>query len=128
MKKSKRIVLVLTIIFFLIGCQSKDSRIVPGELRGVWRTSTPKYIDCYFELTEDNIIFTNENFLDKMQINSISKIESIIPGKRILYTIYYLNDDDSEFELSFYYDPSEGAIRFKNQQAIEWKKTKEDEF
>jgi uncharacterized lipoprotein YehR (DUF1307 family) len=128
-KKSKRVVLVLTIIFSFFGCQSKDSRTVPGDLRGVWRTSTAKYKNCYFELTEDDIIFTNENFLEKMQINSISNIEKIIPGKRILYTISYKDDNNLEYELSFYYDPSRGgAIRFKNQQEIEWKKTKGHEF
>lgn len=129
MKKSKRVVLVLTIIFSFFGCQSKDSGTVPGELRGVWKTSTPKYMDCYFTLTEDNIIFTNENFLDKMQINSISNIQKIIPGKRILYTVNYSDENDLEYELTFYYDPSRGgSIRFKNQQEIEWKKTTGHEF
>jgi len=128
MNKSKGIVLVFTIIFVFFGCQSKESRIVPGELRGMWRTSAPKYIDCYFELTEDEIIFTNENFIDQMQINSISNIKKLIPGKRILYTIIYVDHDDSEYELSFYYDPSGGTIRFKNQQQIKWKKTKGEEY
>ncbi|MBC8457150.1 MAG: hypothetical protein H8D67_04040 [Deltaproteobacteria bacterium] len=128
MKKSKKIVLVFIIIFFFFGCQSKESRTVPVELRGVWRTSAPKYKSCYFELTENEIIFTNENYLDEMQINYISNIEKIIPGKRILYAINYVDDDDSEYELSFYYDPSEGEIRFKNQQQIKWKKTKGEEY
>lgn len=129
MKKSKRIVLVIAIIFFFFGCQSKDSRIVPIELRGVWKTSAPKYKDCYFELTENEIIFTNENYLDKMQINSISNIEKIIPGKRILYTVNYRDHNDQNYELSFYYNPSTGGtIRFKNQQQIEWKKAKKNEY
>jgi hypothetical protein len=128
MKKSKGIVLVFTIIFFFFGCQSKESRIVPGELRGIWRTSVQKYMDCYFELTEDQIIFSNENFLDEMQINYISNIEKIIPGKRILYTINYVDHDDSEYELSFYYDPSRGIIRFKNQPQIKWRKIKKEEY
>jgi len=122
MKKSKGIVLVFTIIFFFFGCQSKGSKIVPGELRGIWKTTAPKYIDCYFELTEGEIIFANENFLDEMKINYISNIEKIIPGKRILYTINYVDDEESEYELTFYYDPSRGSIRFKNQQQIKWKK------
>ncbi len=128
MKKSKGIVLVFTIIFFFFGCQSKESRIVPGELRGIWKTSAPKYIDCHFELTADEITFVNENFLDEMKINHISNIDKIIPGKRILYNIHYVDDDDSEYELTFYYDPSRGSIRFKNQHQIIWKKIKRDEY
>ena len=128
MKKSKGIVLVLTIIFVFFGCHSKESRIVPNELRGIWRTSTPKYIDCYFELTEDEITFANENYLDEMKIHYISNVEKIIPGKLILYTIIYVDDDDSEYELSFYYDPSGGSIRFKNQQQIKWRKIKREEY
>jgi len=57
-----------------------------------------------------------------MKINYISNIEKIIPGKRILYTINYVDDEESEYELTFYYDPSRGSIRFKNQQQIKWKK------
>jgi hypothetical protein len=127
MKKSKGIVLVFTIIFFFFGCQSNESGIVPSELRGIWKTSEPKYIDCYFELTEGEITFANENFLDEMKVNYISDIEKIIPGKRILYTINYVGDD-LEYELTLYYDPSGGSIRFKNQQQIKWKKIKRDEY
>jgi len=128
MKRSKKIVFVLAVIFFSLGCQSKDSRIVPGELRGVWKTSAPKYEGCYFELTEDEIIFNNENFINAMHINSIKNIEKIIPRKRILYTIVYEDKNEQEYELSFYYDPSRNVIRYKNQQEIAWKKTKRDEY
>jgi hypothetical protein len=123
MKKSKRIVLVLTIIFLFFGCQSKDSGTVPRELKGVWGTSAPKYKNCFLELTEDKVIFTNEEELDKMSFNSIVGIE-LKKGQRVLYTITYEDDNDQEYELSFFYNPSKGGtIRLLNQQKIIWKKT-----
>ena len=123
MMKSKRILLALAIFTSLFGCQPKESRTVPGELVGVWKTPAPKYRDCYFELTGDLIIFANEALLDKEDVNSIRRIEKIHKGKLILFTIHYKNREGLEYEFSFYYDPSKGgAIRFKNQLQIEWKK------
>jgi uncharacterized lipoprotein YehR (DUF1307 family) len=123
MKKTKKIVLILAIMFFLFGCQSEDSRTVPRKLRGVWGTSAPKYKKCFLELTEDQIIFTNEDVLDKMSFNSIESIEKREVGKQVLYTITYKDDDDQEYELAFFYDPKKGGtIRFFNQRQIRWKK------
>ena len=122
--RSKGILLALVISTSIFGSQCRESRTVPSELVGVWETPAPKYKDCYFELTENLIIFANEAHLEKKDVNLISRIEKIHKGKRILYTIHYENKEGQEYKFSFYYDPSKGgAIKFKNQLRIEWRKS-----
>ena len=120
--KSECILLVLAIFVSFFGCQSKGPATVPDELLGVWETSAPKYENCFFRLTKDTLTFANID-LDNIDVNSISKIEKIHREKGILYTIHYENREGQEYKFLFYYDPFRGgAIRFKNQEQIEWRK------
>lgn len=113
----------LAVFACLFGCQSRDSRTVPGELVGRWETSAPKYTDCYLELTEDSIVFVNEALAEGYDVNPISKIEKIHEGKQILYTIHYEDIEGQKYKVSFFHDPSKGsAIRFKNQRQIQWRR------
>ena len=127
--KSKSIFLALAILIPFIGCHSKESITVSSELAGVWKTSAPKYKDCFFELNEHLIIFVSGDLLENIDVNFISKIESTHKERQILYSIYYENLEDQEFKFSFYYDPSKGGvIRFKNQEKIEWRKGNYSEY
>ena len=121
--KSKRALLAFIVFTCFFGCQSRDSTTVPGELVGVWKTSAPKYKGCYFELTQDSIIFANIPLSAKNN-NSVSKIEKIHrKGKPILYTIHYEDREGLEYKFSFFYDPLRGGtIRLKTQRQIVWKK------
>ncbi len=120
--KSECILLVLAIFVSFFGCQFKGPATVPDELLGVWETSAPKYKDCFLRLTKDTLTFANRD-LDNIDVNSISKIEKIHREKGILYTIHYENREGQEYKFPFYYDPLKGgAIRFKNQEGIEWRK------
>jgi hypothetical protein len=120
--KSKGILVALAILACLFGCQPEEPATVPDELLGVWETSAPKYKDSFFELTKDTLTFANRD-LDYIDVNSISKIEKIHREKGILYTIHYENREGQEYKFAFYYDPLRGgAIRFKNQDQIEWRK------
>ncbi|NVM26007.1 MAG: hypothetical protein HWN70_08855 [Desulfobacterales bacterium] len=123
--KSKCILLALAIFISFFGCQPKEPATFPGELLGVWKTSAPKYKDCFFELTENSIIFANLTSVDKAHVNrnSIRKIEKIQKEKRLLYTIHYEDTKGQEYKFPIYYDPSKGgAIRLMNQEQIEWRK------
>jgi len=123
--KSECILLVLAIFVSFFGCQSKGPVTFPDELLGVWETSAPKYKDCFFELTENSIIFANLTSVNKAHVsrNSIRKFEKIQKEKGLLYTIHYEDAKGQEYKFPFYYDPSKGgAIRFMNQEQIEWRK------
>ncbi len=123
--RSKGIMLALVIFSSLFGFQCEESKTVPGELIGVWRTSAPKYADCYFELTQDLIIFANEAHLEKRSVNRISGIKKTDRGEQVLYTfsyeVHFEDEEGKKGKFSFYYDPSEGgSIRFKNQPKMKW--------
>ena len=121
--KSKYIVLVLSTFTLLFGCQSREPTALSGELLGIWKTSAPKYERCFFEITKDSITFANIDSLEGLDINIILKIEKTHKEKQILYTIHYKKRRGEECKFPFHYDPSKGgAIRFKNQKEIEWRK------
>jgi hypothetical protein len=125
MMRSKRILLALAMFAALFGSQCREPWAVPDELVGVWETSEPKYKGCYFELTEDLMIFVNEAHLEKRSVNRISGIKKTDRGKQVLYTfsyeVHFEDEEGKKGKFSFYYDPSEGgAIRFKNQLEIKW--------
>lgn len=121
--KSKYIILALTTFALLFGWQCREPATVPDELLGVWETSAPKYEGCFFEITKDSIIFANRDLLEAFDVNVISKIEKTQKEKQILYTIYYEKRKGEEYKFPFYYDQLRGgAIRFKNQEQIEWRK------
>jgi len=121
--KSRYTILALAVFISFFGCQLKGSATFPDGLLGLWKTSEQKYENCFLRLTKDTITFANTDFLDSIAVNPISKIEKILKKGRILYTIHYKNREREKYKFSFYYDPSKGgAIRFKNQEEIEWRK------
>ncbi len=121
--KSVRILAALAVFACLCGCESRESRTVPEELLGVWKTSAPKYRDCYLQLTEESIIFANTAVAGGYNMNRISKIEKVHEGEETLYTIHYKDSQGQEYKLPFFYHPSSGgAIRLKNQSQILWMK------
>jgi hypothetical protein len=121
--KYKFIVLAIAIFATLFGCQFREPTPLPVELLGVWNTSAEKYEGCLFEIKKDSIIFANTRILEALNINTITKIETIHEEKRILCVIHYKSREDQEYKFTFYYDPSEGgSIRFKNQLHIKWVK------
>ena len=127
--KIKIIFLAAVALTSLCVCQLAENNTVPDELKGVWKTSVPKYKDRSFELTEKLIIFVSGDLFENIDVNLISKIEIIGEGNCRLYAIQYENMEKQDFKLSFYYEPSDdGVIRFKNQQKIEWRKEKSPEY
>ncbi len=121
--KYEYIIVVLSTFSLLFGCQSREPTAIPDELLGVWKTCAPKYKRCFFEIKKDSIIFVNRDSLEDLDVNIIVKIEKTKKEKQILYTIHYKKMKGEEYKFPFYYEKSKGgAIRFKNQKEIEWRK------
>ena len=106
-----------------LGCQYRLLNSVPEDLIGVWKTAERKYADRYFELKKDRIIFSTGGW--KVTAHPIERIEERGGSEKILYIIFYPNYDGNEYQFSFYYDPLQGVIRFKNQEQFEWIKWRE---
>ena len=101
----------------------KKNRDIPVNLIGKWVTSAPGYEDRFIEITKETVTYGLGG--DKEDAYLISNIEKSPEKINILYTISYKNTDGLEFTRSFYYHPENGgAIQFKHQEHIEWRKYK----
>ena len=106
--------------------QFKKIRDIPLNLIGKWTTSAPGYQDRFLEITKETLTYGLGG--DKKDVYFISSIGESLEKNNILYTISYKNTDGLEFTRSFYYHPENGgAIQFKHQEHIEWRKLKDDD-
>ena len=103
----------------LLSCQQPVS--VPEELIGRWTTLAPGYKDRYLSITTSTITFgIGSGSADAQPIRQIDVSEQ---QSLILYTVVYGLDREDEQSLSFYYDPNQRVITFRNQPQLFWKKT-----
>ena len=100
--KYKSIIAALAICAVLLGCESKEPESLPPEMLGVWKTSAPKYVGCFFELTKDKVLFANEDdYWENIFINTILRIEITPRVKQSLYTVYYRGEGGNKYESPF---------------------------
>jgi hypothetical protein len=117
------VIVAVTIIMF----HAKKNRDIPLDLIGKWTTSASGYQDRFLEITKETVTYGLGG--DKEDVYLISNIEENPEGNSILYTISYKNTEGLEFTRSFYYYPENGgAIQFKHQEHIDWRKTKDAAF
>ncbi len=93
---------------------------MPEDLIGVWKTAEKRYADRYFELDADRIIFSTGGW--GVTAHPIDRIEEHNENGKILYIIYYPTEEGDASQFSFFYDPIQSVIRFKNQEQFEWVK------
>ena len=116
------VILVVLLIFVFFPKKNKD---IPENLIGKWTTSAPGYEDRFIEITKETFVYGLGG--DKIDVYFISNLETNPEGNKLLYTISFKNKDGLEFTRSFYYDSENGgAIKFKHQEHIEWRKMKDD--
>jgi hypothetical protein len=120
---AKLILLAIITLIFNSGCQLDAHQNIPDELVGVWVTSDAKYKDRYFEFRNDSLIIGIGN--DDHPIQPIRKLIVDPQNGKDLYTVYYLDPEGEEDQLSFFYDPDTSVITLKNQRKIAWEKTRE---
>lgn len=102
----------------------ESSGALPADLHGVWKTSAPRYADRYMEISEGVILFGTGG--DSLESYVIDSVEVQPNGTRTLYTITYLDGNNEELRLSFYYDPdATRLITFKHQDHLKWTRVRE---
>ncbi len=118
------LILIGASIFVFYPGKNKD---IPEDLIGKWTTSEPRYQDRFFEITKETLTYGLGG--DRKDIYFISSMKKSLQGNDILYTINFKNTDGLKFTRSFYYHPEDGgAIQFKHQEHIEWRKMKNAAF
>ncbi len=116
------VVMVVLLIFVFFPKKNKD---IPDNLIGKWITSAPGYEDRFIEITKETLTYGLGG--DKEDVYFISNLETNPEGNKLLYIISFKNTEGLEFTRSFYYHPENGgAIQFKHQEHIEWRKMKDD--
>lgn len=131
MKKRRKVLLLcilmaVTVFTTLVVIYFPKTTPIPNELIGVWITSSPKYAKRFFAIKKDSLIFGTSKLLNDHGI--ISKINKTVQDESILYAIDYESGQDGKQQFSFFYDPVNRTIRFKNKKQTEWKKIKGDSY
>jgi hypothetical protein len=102
----------------LIGCGPEREIILPDELAGSWKTSTPSYVDRTFEFTKKMLIFKVGE--EEIGIHRIRGIEKFGEGEETWYTLTYLSLG-GKYKFSFSYNPAnDGVITIANQNGVQW--------
>lgn len=113
------IVLAILCILFVTGCSRNP--VIPDELVGIWKTPTPIYEGCFFQITKDEISFGSKDGQVSSFLIKDMRIQRIADEEWTLYTISYVARGYQKYEFPFYYHPaSNGVIRFKNKMESVW--------
>jgi len=105
---------------FFLGCGSQKLSSLPDYLIGEWRTSAQKYSDSFFILKKSTATFGTDGI--SSEAYPIRRIVKEQQNNKLIYTLFYQKDDKAIYEMSFYYDHTDGSIRLKNQSTIVWEK------
>jgi hypothetical protein len=112
----------LVVLAFVGASVNPQSNDVPPNLRGVWRTSDSKHADRFFELSLVSVSFGTGH--GTVSTGFIQKIETFSEGAHTRYKVIYA-DEDGDHEISIFYEPAHGTLRFQNQEQVVWEKDKE---
>lgn len=123
----KRKIFLTTILVFalLLGYSCSRDNTLSDEMVGIWKTSSFQYMDTYFELKKNWIIFKTKT--GDINVHPITKIkkQKVAKDEWVLYTIHYQNNEMQKVEFPFYYHTlDDGTILFKNQENVVWRKAK----
>ncbi len=104
-------------------CQSASSPPPPPPqaIQGTWKTTAPGYTENYLRISGASVVFGVKGDIPHERI--IKDVQHKKDASGELYTITYIEDDRSEFQLIFYHDTTAGeALVFKNQSKLRWTK------
>ena len=95
-----------TIILYSV--RPSENMFVPDEMAGRWATDSPKYKNCYLELSPIAVVYgTGEYTID---VNIVQSVEKQVVRGETIYTIDYKNHNGEAGSVSFLWDPSNKEI------------------
>ncbi len=112
---------LLAPVILLFNCSVK-SGLEDGML-GTWKTTDPEYLDTYFELHPERIVFKDRE--GGTQSYSIIKVkrETCRNSQWLACSVTYQNAELQRSEFSFFYQQEPvDTIILKNQDKLIWKK------
>ncbi len=118
--KILRFVFVFTFLILCFGCNRGNDMPLPEGLLGVWKTAEPRYKDRSFEIRRKWVFFRLGE--GQMEVGTIDHVEGTPVEDKILVSIFYKDQDKHMHTFSFYFNSEMGAVTFKHQKNINWKK------
>ncbi len=114
--------LLAALAWGLAACGSQGPPTLPAELRGVWKTSYPRYADIHFELRQDAVVLHAGE--GRYQSHKITAVQSQPEEGATLYRVTYRHAREGTDDVfAFYYSSARGGlIRFKNQRDVVWER------
>lgn len=120
MLKKESLLFMVSVLAGLSACE-KPMSTVPEFLHGTWKTTAPGYTENYLRISQAGVTFGVEGDVPHERL--IKNVQHQKDKSGELYTITYVEDDRSEFQLVFYRETTAGeALVFKNQSKLRWTK------
>jgi len=113
----------LVIALFSFGCSRNTD--VPAELIGIWKTAASNYADRHLAFDQHYITLGLGAGGEVSYI--IKNIESRKQDSGTAYTFYYVDSEEEEWTLSFYFEPTNDGLIILNNSDNVWKKIKSGE-
>ena len=116
--KTAKIVMLLIIVAFMVGCHYGGTSELPPELIGSWKTSSPKYTGRLLSFTDGEIHFGIGN--GQVDKHVITKVKASDLGHQSTkYVIHYQNQDGDDLIFTFTYNSAHnGSIMIAHQEGI----------
>ena len=109
---------LFTVILYCVN--PNKNAFVPDEMAGYWAADSPKYEDCYLELSPVTVAYhTRDNNVD---VHFVHGIEKEVKQEQLSYTIYYKNRSGQEGNVSLVWSPTKQEIVLNNQRKMTWRK------
>jgi hypothetical protein len=116
------ILLLLPIV--LAGCDWNDSKIIPDNLVGVWRTNDTRYRGRSLKLSKDSAVI--DTGIGSPNIEAVESVKIQPVGEETNYSIKCRTLDGTQHLLSFRFSPKWGGeLRLSHQQSIVWRHSRD---
>jgi len=134
------IISILAVCAVGSACAAVDDTVpVPTPMLGVWRTDDIEYRGRFLEFRPTSIWIGTASGPGNRTRYTILRVHQTRDSLGLLYTIDYMDVEGEDYNISLYfdefgagpiarafyaYDGSQGTLRLRNKQQIEWRKTR----
>lgn len=118
MLKKNSLLLMTSVLAGLSACE-QDVGAPPAFLQGTWKTTAPGYTENYLRISSAGLVFGVDG--DAPHERPIKSVQYKKDTSGELYTITYMEDDQSEFQLVLYHETAAGeTLVFTHQSQLRW--------
>ncbi len=118
MLKKETLLLMVSVLAGVSACE-RPASAPPAFLYGTWKTTAPGYTENYLRISPTGLAFGVDGDVPHDRLIKSVRHKKDTAGE--LYTITYVEADQSEFQLVFYHETNSGeSLVFKHQAQLRW--------